>query len=203
MSYTPSPQTAQRIFQEALTLPLRAVRATVLPSLLLTSLVFVSLHNANNQTALAAWAAAIGASKLNCLRQARRWLKRQITAESAQALIREMRVFYGLDGMAWASLIWITLGTCSPIENALAMTAVAGTSISRMTQLSPMSSAYFSFLACGAAVWLPKIFLANDGAYHALGIASLFYILCVISFTRGSARTVRQSIELRFQNEDR
>ena len=202
MTYAPSAQTAQRIFQEALVMPLRAVKATVLPSLLLTALVFVSLHNASNQIGLAAWAGTIALSKFNCLLQARRWFKRQITTESARRLIREMRFFYALDGMAWASLIWITLDTCSPIENALAMTAVAGTSISRMTQLSPMLSAYFAFIACGSALWLPRIFMVDDGAYNALGIASLFYILCVISFARGSARTVRQSIELRFENED-
>jgi two-component system, sensor histidine kinase len=195
-------ETARRVFEEQLRLPLRAVRATIPANFLLVGLIYLSLGNPANRGALGAWCVMVVLSKLNAYFHARRWLAAGVTADTAGRLLRGLKLIYALDGMAWGALAWITLDTCTPMGNLLALTAIAGIVLNRMSHLSPLLTVCTTFIIGCAAVWFPKVLFFSSADYFPVGIAAIFFAIAMLLQTRSSVRAMCESIELRFRNEE-
>jgi signal transduction histidine kinase len=191
-----------RILVEQLELLMRNVGRTVIPVVLLTILILSVLSNDSNAQALKIWVAVALLSNLNGYRYSRKHLAGGIPFPKARRVASVLVMLGAIDGLIWGALAWITLGSSSVTGSILVVsvsTAIAG---GIMSTLSPVLPAFVAFVVPELILVASKMWLLDDPAYNALGIAAVLYIAALLGQAVNSSRSARAAIQLRFENTE-
>lgn len=189
-----------RVLVEQLRLSMRNQNSSVIPTGLILVLLGLVLSNKANIAALGGWCAATMLSKLSCWLHARRHLAHGIGREEAPRLVWVLIFLNGFDGAIWGTLPWVALDTSTLVGSVLViavLTAVAANAMSILSPVLPVFAAFSTFVSVAA---MGKLFSLGDPAYTALGVSGLLYMVIMLGQSVNTARTVRISIDLRFEN---
>ncbi len=192
--------TPEQILAEQIRLQLGNVASSAAPAVLLGLLMVFVLRHECSLTLLWLWCAGVITTKLYCTWDARRWLQRGIAPEQAPRLMRWLIFINVLDGMAWAALVWVTMGSASMLNNMIVLAVLTGTIGSAMALLSPVLPVFTGFSIAMLLVFLIRILLPDSDGYGPLGAAGLLYVGSLLAQARGSAQAARNAILLRFEN---
>jgi signal transduction histidine kinase len=191
-----------QVLVEQLRLVLGNVGMSVIPTIVLSTLLVWVLQTHANVTALAAWAAAVMASKLFNAYHARRILAAGISTEHADSLVRILVLLNAVDGIAWGSLPWVTLDHASVAGTVLVMAVMAGVTSNAMSVLAPVLLVFLAFCICAVTAMAIKLSLMSDPEYQVLAYITILYIATHLAQGRVVASAARAAISLRFENID-
>ena len=189
-----------RMLVEQLRLQLGNIGSSLVPTLIVAAVLAWLLANEANALALCLWCVVIVALKLYLAWDARRLLAAPILAQQAPAMLRRKMVLNFIDGMAWGSLAWATLGTTSVAGTVLVVAVLAGVAGSSMTSLAPVWQLFAVFGISEGLVLASKLLTMGDPAYATLAFATLLYLATLVGQARNGTRAARRAIALRFEN---
>ncbi|WP_114972729.1 hybrid sensor histidine kinase/response regulator [Rhodoferax ferrireducens] len=189
-----------RVLVEQLRLSMRNQGSSVIPTCLIVILLFwVLAHNADS-TDLAGWCAAVIISKLGCWLHGRRHLSRGMGRDAAPRVVWALIFLNGIDGAVWGALPWVALDTSTLAGSVLVIAVLAAVAANAMSILSPVLPVFAAFSSFITMVAMVKLLLLGDPAYTALAVAGFLYMVIMLGQSVNTARTVRTSIDLRFEN---
>ena len=189
-----------RILVEQLRLSLRNQSSSVIPTCLIVVLLYWVLASDADSTVLAGWCVAVVLSKLGCWLHGRHHLARGIAPAAAGRLVWVLIALNALDGAIWGALLWVALDTSTLAGSVLVLAVLTAVAANAMSILSPVLPVFITFIVFEMMVGMPKLFLLGDPAYIALGIAGTLFGVIMLGQAFINARTVRASIDLRFEN---
>jgi signal transduction histidine kinase/FixJ family two-component response regulator len=191
-----------RIRIEQLRLLMGSLGSSALPGIAVAMLMAWTLNNGSNTSWLIGWCAIVTLSKLFDVADARRILATEITVGQSRRLVWRLIGLHAFDGAAWGSLAIATLGSASASGSIVVIAVLSGIAGNSLSLLSPVLPVFAAFCICELSAIALKAWQLHDLSYHALGIASLLYIVALIGQARNSAKAARAAIELRFDNID-
>jgi signal transduction histidine kinase len=191
---------AEPFLRQELQLLLRNVNGTMIPALLLSTLLAWGLYNKNNLFELTLWVITLMSSKLNGYFHARRHLALLASPGSSRRLVRQLIAMYIIEGAIWGALPWITLDSATEAGRILVLSSMAAILGGAISRLSPVLPVLFAFLSATLIMVSTKVWLLGDPDYHVLGVAGILYLITLTIIARTSAQDVRSSIKLRFEN---
>lgn len=191
-----------RILVEQLRLLFSNIASATITTVVLSILLVWALSNDSNAFALRVWAVALVSVKLLATFQARRYLASGISLHQARPLVWKLIAFNVVDGVIWSSLAWITLDTSTLAGSVLVIATLAAMVGSAMSRLSAVFPIFFIFIVTMMIGTSSKIFLLDDPAYEALGMAAVVYLISLLLMARNGSREIRSAIDLRFENSE-
>lgn len=189
-----------RMLVEQLRLQLGNIGSSLIPTLVVAGIMVWLLANDQNTVGLCVWCAAIVALKLYLAWDARRLLAAPMLPEQAPAVFRRKMVLNLIDGIAWGSLAWVTLGSTSVAGSVLVVAVLAGVAGSSMSSLAPVFPLFVVFGLAEAAMLSSKLWTLDEPEYKTLAVATLLYVATLIGQARNGTRSARRAIALRFEN---
>ena len=195
-------QTSSLILYEQLRMPLQAMSWAIYPGLVLLALILWAFRSPCDREVIQGWCALAAVTWLGGALHAKFRLKLKLNLAAARRLMTELRLLYAFEGAVWGALSWATLGSCSSLESALAIAINAGVAASRMMLLSSVPSVFVIYMTVGGAVWIANTWSYAALPSYTLGVIGVLYVLTLILQARVHARSLIQSISLRFENQD-
>lgn len=189
------------VFYEQLRMPLQAMTWAIYPGMVLLVLIFLMMRAPCSRETIETWCIVAGLTWLGGAWHAQSRLKLTLDMVSARQLLIELRLLYAFEGAVWGALSWVTMGSCSFMESALAIAINAAVAASRMMLLSSVTSVFLIYIAVGGAVWIVGTSNFSGLPDYILGAVGLLYVLTLIFQARVHARSLTTSIELRFENQ--
>jgi hypothetical protein len=176
----PAVDDARRARIENLRLSLHNLRSSVWPPICVALAMAWVLFDDAIELTLVAWCAALIACQASIGWYSSAVLRRDIGEHNAariQAALFALNVLYGI---AWGSLVWVTLDTASSRETILVNSVVAGVAASAMSVLSSTMPVFAAFVLAEFATAAWKFFQLDDPAYHALLVALMLYFFALL-----------------------
>ncbi|MEO6291058.1 MAG: ATP-binding protein, partial [Burkholderiaceae bacterium] len=102
----------------------------------------------------------------------------------------------------WGALAWVTLDTATLPESMLIFSVFAGRGVGAVSTQGPIRRLYLASIITETLVVVAKLWTAPDAAHHGLVVAFLLFSAVMLGQAGYWMRTVRSSIELRFENMD-
>lgn len=189
-----------RILAGQLRLLLGNVASALIPTLFLSIVLVLTLTNDSNALALKVWGLALMSYKLYATLHARRHLASDIPAEQTHRLVWTLIMLNAIDGALWGSLAWVTLDTSTVVGSILVISTIAGMVGSSMSRLTPVLPVFMAFVTTMLLLLVSKVWTLGDPAYNSLGIVGIIFLTSVTLMARNSAKEIRASINLRFEN---
>lgn len=190
------------VFYEQLRMPLQAMTWVIYPGTVLLVLIFLLMRAPCNRVAIEIWCIVAGLTWLGAALHARFRLKLALDMAMARRLLTELHLLYAFEGAVWGALSWVTMGSCSFMESALAIAINAAVAASRMMLLSSVSSVFLIYISVGGAVWIVGSSNFSGLPSYILGAIGFLYVVTLIFQARVHARSLTTSIKLRFENEE-
>jgi len=188
------------IQRELQLLLMKNLGSSMLPGILVALILFLTLKNPANESGLAFWLIAVSASKLFDVYDAKRIIQRGIPLNQTAALKIRLTLLHAIDGAAWGSLAWLSLPASTSAGSVLILAVLAGIAANSMSILSPVLPVFAAFVVFELGSIVYAVISLNDPAYWAIGIAVALYVVTLMGQAYNSSRTVRNSIQLRFDN---
>jgi signal transduction histidine kinase/CheY-like chemotaxis protein len=192
--------TNNRILASQLKLLQGNIGTSVIPGILVALLLVWTLANDSNAQLLQGWCALVITSKLSSAYYARWSLKSGVTIERARQMVWWLMLIHAVDGLIWGLLAWVALGSVSAAGSVLVIAVLAGVAGNSMSLLSPVLPVFVAFLVPEIGALALKLWRLGDVAYHALGLASVLYIITLLAQSKNSNLAAKASIALRFEN---
>ena len=189
-----------RILAGQLRLLLGNVASALIPTLFLSIVLVLTLTNDSNALALKVWGVALMSYKLYATLHARRHLASDIPVEQTHRLVWTLIMLNAIDGALWGSLAWVTLDTSTVVGSILVISTIAGMVGSSMSRLTPVLPVFMAFVTTMLLLLVSKVWTLGDPAYNSLGIVGIIFLTSVTLMARNSAKEIRASINLRFEN---
>ncbi|MDD5480011.1 hybrid sensor histidine kinase/response regulator [Rhodoferax sp.] len=163
-----------------------------------------SLSNANNALILSAWAVLALLSHLNFQLFTRRCMAAGIAADQTHRTVWILMLLSVIGGVIWAGLAWIALGNVGLSGNLLVLVAIAAMASGSASSRSPVLPVFAAYIVPNLLLTALKMWQIEerDPVYVALGAACILYMFGLLGQARSNAKTIRTSIELRFENID-
>ncbi|QGZ38161.1 signal transduction histidine kinase [Pseudoduganella flava] len=196
------PADAGRARIENLRLSLHNVRSSVWPPICVALAMTWALFDDAIGLALLAWCAALIACQGSIGWYSSAVLRRDIGAHDAARIQHALLALNVLYGVAWGSLVWVTLDTASNSETILVNSVIAGVAASAMSVLASTMPVFAAFVLAEFATAAGKFVQIDDPAYHALLVALMVYFLALLMQGRNCAKTINSAIMLRFENAE-
>jgi signal transduction histidine kinase/CheY-like chemotaxis protein len=189
-----------RILAGQLRLLLGNVASALIPTLFLSIVLVLTLTNDSNALALKVWGVALMSYKLYATLHARRHLASDIPVEQTHRLVWTLIMLNAIDGALWGSLAWVTLDTSTVVGSILVISTIAGMVGSSMSRLTPVLPVFMAFVTSMLLLLVSKVWTLGDPAYNSLGFVAIIFLTSVTLMARNSAKEIRASINLRFEN---
>jgi len=189
-----------RILAGQLRLLLGNVASALIPTLFLSIVLVLTLTNDSNALALKVWGVALMSYKLYATLHARRHLASDIPVEQTHRLVWTLIMLNAIDGALWGSLAWVTLDTSTVVGSILVISTIAGMVGSSMSRLTPVLPVFMAFVTSMLLLLVSKVWTLGDPAYNSLGFVGIIFLTSVTLMARNSAKEIRASINLRFEN---
>ncbi len=189
-----------RILIEQLRLLLINFGSSVIPALVLATLMFFAVSNEDNRAYLAFWCGIVMLSKLNSYRMARNYLAAGMPLKQLSRIVKTLIFVNTFDGLLWGALTWVALDSAGLSGSILVISVVGGVAAAAMSLLSPIFPAFLGFVVAELTVVVFKLWGMGNPSYTALGIAGVVYLITLLLQGFNSARAARAAIELRFEN---
>jgi two-component system, sensor histidine kinase len=191
-----------RVLVEQLRLVLGNVGMSVIPTIVLSSVMVWALHDDGSTTAVVIWALAVNASKFLNAYHARRILAAGVHAKDANTLVWTLMLLNAADGLAWGGLPWVTLDHASVAGTVLVVAVMAGVTSNAMSVLAPVLPVFLAFCITAVTAMAVKLTLMPDPEYQILAYITMLYIATHVAQGRVVAHSARAAISLRFENVD-
>lgn len=194
-----------RVLVEQLRLLCQHLARSIVPNYVLIGLIFWVLSDVGDAELtrnLGIWCALTMLTKLGCWLHARRELARGVRVEDAMRLVYVMLLLNAFHGLVWGLLPWVAFDTSSTVGIIFTIAVFTGVASQAMSLLSPVVPVFVVFVLFQLGAVVSKMLVVGETEYTALGMASALYIFILIGQAMNTARTVRESIELRFENVD-
>jgi signal transduction histidine kinase len=191
-----------RVLVEQLRLVLGNVGMSVIPTIVLSSVMVWALHDDGSTTAVVIWALAVNASKFLNAYHARRILAAGVHAKDANTLVWTLMLLNAADGLAWGGLPWVTLDHASVAGTVLVVAVMAGVTSNAMSVLAPVLPVFLAFCITAVTAMAVKLMLMPDPEYQILAYITLLYIATHVAQGRVVAHSAHAAISLRFENID-
>lgn len=192
----------QRVLVEQIRLLTGNVGASVVPTLVLSSVLVWSLRVESNAWSLPAWAAFVIASKLLNAVHAHLVLRKGINPDGLRGLLTTLMALNALDGLAWGALPWVSMDQSSVAGQVLVIAVMAGVTSNAMSVLSPVLPVFLAFSFCAVTTLAVKLFWMSNPEYHMLAYIAVLYVVTNVVQGRVAAIAARAAIDLRFENLD-
>ena len=189
-----------RVLVAQLRLMMGGVGSTVLPVMLITGLLYLTLSTEHNTTQLLLWCAAVIGSNLNWFRYTRSFKGQEITEAQAHHVVWMLMLINVVGGTLWGTLAWVALDPPTLSNGILVVSVIAAFSAGAVSTQGPVLPLFISFVTPLISVLTAKMWSMGGSAYETLAIAGVLYILFIFGLARNGARSVRASIDLRFEN---
>lgn len=188
------------IQRELQLLLMKNLGSSAVPGILVALILYFTLKTPANETGLMLWLIAVSASKLFDVYDAKRIIRRGIPLGQTDTLKIRLILLHALDGAVWGSLAWLALPAATNAGSVLVLAVLAGIAANSMSILSPVLPVFAAFVVCQLGSIIYALVTLSDHAYWAIGAAVALYVVTLIGQAYNSSRTVRNSIQLRFDN---
>ncbi|HJU99977.1 MAG TPA: hybrid sensor histidine kinase/response regulator [Burkholderiaceae bacterium] len=185
---------------EQMRLLLGNMGSSLLPTIVVASLLLYTLATPANVAGLRLWCAAVIGSKCFGCWDARRILRGRIGPWRAYRLERWMLVLTAIDGAAWGALTWTGFDPGSTANSILVVAVLSGIVGNAMSMLSPVLSVFAIFCVFELGALALRAWSLDDLPFRTLSLAVVVYFFSLLSQGRNSARAARAAIQLRFDN---
>ncbi len=194
--------THEQMLAERLKLTFGHLVNSALPPPLAALLLAWVLADSENWQQLGIWCLATILSGLLVLYQARQGLTSGITPARAPLVLRRFIAVNVLSGCCWGVLPLLAFDPASAVDSILVMTVITGVAAGAMATLMPLFPAYLAFVLFEMGVPIVYLILLDDDNYLILGMVGILYLVSLLGMARNGARTVGNTIALRFENLD-
>jgi len=191
-----------RVLVEQLRLLLSGVGSTVLPVFLVTMLIVWALSHGSNALSLRVWGVAVILSNLNWFRYARRQRTLGVTQARAAQVVWTLMAINVVGGSLWGSLVWIAFDANNLAASILVFSVVAGMAAGAVSTQGPVLRLYLAFLIPAMTMAITKLWFMGDPDFLSLSVAVVLYAFVMLGQAGNLGRTVRSSIDLRFENHE-
>jgi len=189
-----------RLRVEQIRLLLGVMKSSIAPGLLLVALLTWTLRDTADLDALLLWSGATTAGRLAGVWHAHYRLAKGIRERDVTRVTAELVALNAYDGVAWAALTWIALGSATLAGSILIMAAMAAIGCNAMFLLAPVRPAYRALAVSMLGLIAVRLVVLGDPAYEALAAASVLYVVALFRQARHAHDAACAAIELRFQN---
>jgi signal transduction histidine kinase/CheY-like chemotaxis protein len=190
-----------RVLVEQLRLLMMGARNTVIPISAVIFFLVWSLSNANNILTLVAWAALALLSNLNFYRLSQHYLSTDIPANQVHRTVWVLMLLSAIAGALWGLLAWVGMdNSISQPSSLLVLVAIAAMGSGAASSRSAVLPIFIAFIIPEQLLTAAKMLQIDDPVHISLAAACIFYIFGLISQAHSNAKTIRISIELRFEN---
>lgn len=189
-----------RVLVEQLRLMMGGVGSTVLPVMLITALLYLTLSNERNSTQLLLWCTAVIGSNLNWYRYTRSFAGQVIPEAQARHIVWVLMLINVVGGTLWGSLAWVALDPPTLSNGILVVSVIAAFSAGAVSTQGPVLPLFIAFVIPEISILTAKMWTMGGSAYEALAVAGVLYIVFLYGLAQNGAKSVRASINLRFEN---
>jgi signal transduction histidine kinase/CheY-like chemotaxis protein len=103
-------------------------------------------------------------------------------------------------GALWGSLAWVALDPPTLSNGILVVSVIAAFSAGAVSTQGPVLPLFIGFVIPLISVLTAKMWSMDGEAYQTLAFAGVLYILFIFGLAKNGAKSVRASIDLRFEN---
>lgn len=189
-----------RVLIAQLRLMMGGVGSTVLPVMVITGLLFLTLNTAQNTMQLSLWCAAVICSNLNWYRYTRKLAGQDLSEAQAHHVVWMLMLINIVGGTLWGSLAWVALDPPTLSNGILVVSVIAAFSAGAVSTQGPVLPLFVAFVVPEISMLTAKMWFMGGAAYEALAGAGVLYIIFLFGLARNGAKSVRISINLRFDN---
>ena len=189
-----------RVLVEQLRLMMGGVGSTVLPVMLITALLYLTLSSEQNSTPLLLWCTAVIGSNLNWYRYTRSFAGQVIPEAQARHIVWVLMLINVVGGTLWGSLAWVALDPPTLSNGILVVSVIAAFSAGAVSTQGPVLPLFIAFVIPEISILTAKMWTMGGSAYEALAVAGVLYIVFLYGLAQNGAKSVRTSINLRFEN---
>lgn len=191
-----------RILVAQLRLVMASMSTTVLPIMIGVPLLLVMLHNDSNKYLLLGWGFAQVAASLNSVRFAKSHRHLVISSTQAHRTVCKLMMVLALEGTMWGAFCWVALDTTTLRGSFFGLAVPTGIIAAAVSNLGTIRIAYFSFLLPIGLLVAARLWATEDIAYRSLIVMVVLFTVMMYEQANRFSRTVRKSIELRFENAE-
>ncbi len=192
----------ERVLVEQLRLVLDGISTSLVPVILSVLVVVWILRNDSDTIRLTVWALAQVAANLNTARIARLGLRKSIAESQAQQTVHELMAVLAVEGALWGTLAWIALDKASIGSSFLVLAIITGMVGGAASIQGAIVAVYLSFLLPAVLLVGAKLWVLGDTVHQGLLWGLVLFTVMMFGQAKRIARTVRRSIELRFENAE-
>ncbi|MBA5689349.1 hybrid sensor histidine kinase/response regulator [Duganella sp. LX47W] len=174
--------------------------SSLLPTIVVASLLLYALATPANTRGLPLWCAAVIGSKCFACWDARRILRGRIGPWRAYRLERWLILLNAIDGAAWGALAWTGFDPGSTANSILVVAVLSGIVGNAMSMLSPVLPVFAIFCVFELGALSLKAWSLDELQFRTLSLAVVVYFFSLLSQGRNSARAARAAIQLKFDN---
>ncbi len=191
----------ERILAEQLRFIMEGLRIAFWPVVMAIFLMVSILIDTHNAHVLVPWGVAATAANLNTGRLAREFLRAPLASQGAHGAVYSLMFALVLEGLAWGALAWIALDGINPGGSFVVLAVIAAMAGGAVSVQAAIPAVYVALgLPMGVLV-LARLWYLGGDVHNGLTWLVLLFAVLVVGQALRFSRTVRKSIELRFENE--
>ncbi|MBI5891702.1 MAG: response regulator [Nitrosomonadales bacterium] len=190
-----------RVLAEQLSILMRNVRGTFVFDSFLALILLWILSNDGNALGMMVWSSTRILSHFTGFVLARRH-EAGVKPDRARRLAWTWIFLFALDGVSWGALAWAALDASMELNSLLVLAVLAASLGANVSQLSPVIPVFLSFALTMLATMVSKVWLLDNRTYDVLGALAFLYVAILFVQALNSARSARDTIELRFDNSE-
>jgi signal transduction histidine kinase len=127
-------------------------------------------------------------------------LKLGIQPPSAKRFALELVFLFSVEGMIWGALPWAAIDGSNSNVTMLIIAVAAAAAGSALPLLSPILPVFIAFASLELAVLVSRLLAQHDHFYNTLALGSMVYVGYLFTQAINSSKTIRDAINLRFEN---
>lgn len=191
-----------RILVAQVRLVMASMSTTLLPVMIGVPLLVWMLHNDSNKYLLLGWGFAQVAASLNSVRFAKSHRHLVISSTQAHRTVCKLMMVVALEGTMWGAFCWVALDTTTLRGSFFGLAVPTGIIAAAVSNLGTIRITYFAFLLPIGLLVAARLWVTEDIAYRSLIVMVVLFTVMMYEQANRFSRTVRKSIELRFENAE-
>lgn len=195
-------QKANPVLLEQVNLLSRRTPVIVVGTVLATGILVSTLSSWFPLRPLLIWSAAVVALSLFRLWVFRRHLDQPVTTDTVVAREIILTLHSGLSGSLWGVAGYLFVDASHPVASILIVMVLTGMVASAIASLSVVLPAFYAFMIPSFSPAVFRFYSFGDEVYITIATLILIFMLASFYFAIGNYRTMRDSIQLRFDNLD-
>jgi signal transduction histidine kinase/ActR/RegA family two-component response regulator len=178
------------------------VGMSVMPAIMVAAILFYTIRKPGIEFAILVWFLVLASCKLFEYFDGRKYSKKTIPLDHVPLHVVRLMFIHGFDAFLWSTIAWIALDTATATQAILIISVLSGIIGGAVSLMSPVPRVFYSYIIVDTVVLVPRFLTMQDQSYAALALIVIPYFAAMAMLARTSYLATRESILLKFQNQE-